>query len=114
MAVGIVIVIVNVRAVRALFLLHVTVERAAANHVQELRPAADAQNRDFAAQGVAQQSNLDFVLERMRLFEIFVSWPLRALKRFGSTSSPSTSSRPSMCSMYCGRHAGVPVDDGHN
>ncbi len=70
MAVRIVIVIIDVRAVRAFFFLHVAVQRASANHVQELRAAADAQYRDFPAQRVAQQANFDFVFERMRLFKI--------------------------------------------
>src|ERR1700681_2758438 len=54
MTVGIVIVIVNVRAVRALFLLYVPVERASANDVQQLGSAADTENRDVAAQSVTQ------------------------------------------------------------
>jgi len=70
MPVGIIVVIVNVRAVRALFDLHVSEKRASANHVYELASSADTQYGELAAKGVAHQPEFDFVFETVGVFDV--------------------------------------------
>src|SRR6267143_5863736 len=57
-----------------LFLLHITIERAPADDVEELRSAADSQDRKFLPQGMPQKMDLYFVFQRMsflKVLEIF-------------------------------------------
>ena len=70
MPVRVVMTIIDVLETRTLFLLHVAVKRAAANHIQQLRAAANAQDRDLSAYRMSQKSNLNFVFCGMRLLDI--------------------------------------------
>src|SRR5580698_6752109 len=54
MAIRVIVLIIDMGAIRALFSLHIPVERSAADHVQQLRSTADPQDRNLTLQGVAQ------------------------------------------------------------
>src|SRR4029077_7448432 len=62
--------VVDVLQVGLLLFLHVAVKTAAANDVEQLRSAADAEDRKIMPQGMPRQANFDLVLQGMRFFEI--------------------------------------------
>src|SRR5579872_3936639 len=70
MPVSVVVVVIDVRPLRALFRLYVSVESSAAGYVKQLRTTADPQNRHLAVQGLAQKSQFNRILEGMRGFYI--------------------------------------------
>ncbi len=70
MPVGVVMVVIDMLEMRPLFLLDVAVERAAADHIEQLRSPADRQDRNMVAKRVAQDPNLNLIFERVRFFEV--------------------------------------------
>ena len=68
-AIGIVVLIVDVVAIGALFFLHIAVESSAARGVHQLRSAADAQDGNFALECFTQEAQLDVVFERVGLLK---------------------------------------------
>src|SRR5580700_9208647 len=83
MPVGVVMVVIDMLEARSLFLLDVSIERAAAHHVEELRSPADCQDRKIAAEGVAQEPNLNLIFERVGLLEVLkIRFHSRVAPRF--------------------------------
>lgn len=68
---------------RPLFLLDVSEERPAANDVEQLRTAADAQDRHLFAKRVAHETKFDLVFQWMRFLEITaIGWQCFVAARF--------------------------------
>ena len=75
--VGIVVGEIDVLQAGLLFFLHIAVQRAPADDVEQLRAAANAKNRKLLPQRVADQPDFNFVLQGMRFFEVRVIFARR-------------------------------------
>ena len=71
MPIRVVVLKVDMGAVRAFFFLHVPIQRSAVQHIQQLRSPAYPQDRNLSLQRLMQELNLDLVFQRKRLVNVF-------------------------------------------
>src|SRR5690242_11494187 len=61
---------IDVLELRVFLLLHIAVQSAAINYVEQLRSAANAQDGQVVPQGMAHETHLDLIFQWMSFFEI--------------------------------------------